>query len=514
MVGPYEDAGTVSLPTPARKHADPGPPPAWHASGLAAAEAEGSFDRLVRIARRLLGSPMAFVSLVGDGDPVIESALGLPPGMGQGTRLRDRRSFCRQVVARGEPLVIRDATSEPAHAGNAAIGTFGIVAYLGVPLRAPDGRVVGSFCVAEASARAWDGDDVATLCDLAASAASEIRLRMELDRLARTEAALLARQAQRDLAMQAHGSLGFWEWEVGSGRVSMDRGFARMFGVDPERAEAGLPLEDYMALIPEPERTAVARRVEAAVRDGGAYAAEHRLLRPDGSHAWVQSRGICAYDPDGRPARFVGILTDVSETKAAFEHQAELRSELGHRIKNTMATVQAVVLQSLRDATDLGSAADNVADRLQGLSRAHDLLAARDWQGADVAALAEACATAFGRERFEVRGGSVALTPRVALAFSMALHELATNAAKYGALSTPLGRIRLAWQAQEKGGDLCLALSWTERGGPPVAAPTRKGFGSRLLQRVLASEVNGRVETDYDPEGVSCRVEARLAPAP
>lgn len=477
-------------------------------------EAEVSFDRLVKLSRRLTGAPMAFVSLVDTYDQVIKSAEGLPAPYGQGFGFRDPRSFCRQVVSREAPLVIPDARADPEHAGNAAIAGLGIVAYLGVPLRAPDGHVVGSFCVADSVPRDWRPEDVEGILDLAGSAATEIRLRQELDRMSRLEMALTAREAQRDLAMKAHGSLGIWEWEIGSGRVSMDRNFAAMFGVDPARAEAGLPLEDYLALIPPEERPLVSRRVEAAVRDGGCYAVEHRLLRPDGSFAWVQSRGTCAYDAGGKPSRFVGIVVDVTEVKAAFEHQAALRSELGHRIKNTMATVQAVVLQSLRDSRDLQEAAACVADRLQGLSRAHDLLTARDWQGADMASLADAVATAFGRDRFSVEGVPAHLPPRAALAFSMALHELATNAAKYGALSGTGGTVGLRWSTVPEGPYARLSLSWTERGGPPVAPPTRKGFGSRLLTRVLAAEVNGSVETAYDPEGVTCRVEARLTRDP
>ncbi|WP_286965147.1 HWE histidine kinase domain-containing protein [Methylobacterium sp.] len=205
--------------------------------------------------------------------------------------------------------------------------------------------------------------------------------------------------------------------------------------------------------------------------------------------------------------------SDVTERVRGEEHQHLLINELNHRVKNTLATVQAIAHQTFRH--DHSAKTDIFEARLLALSKAHDLLTRESWEGADLGQVVDGAIAPFRRTdgtRFRVMGQRVWLPPRTALALAMALHELCTNAAKYGALSIPSGQVVIAWETS--GTDAShLAIRWEEQGGPVVTAPTRQGFGTRLIERALASELNGEVELRYEPGGVVWVVRANLSPA-
>ncbi len=173
--------------------------------------------------------------------------------------------------------------------------------------------------------------------------------------------------------------------------------------------------------------------------------------------------------------------------------QRLLANELNHRVKNSLATVQSIVTTSLRGAVDLETARKAVDARIISLAGAHDLLTDRSWSGADLNDLVARVIAPFGSGQINVEGPSLDVSPKQALALSLALHELATNAAKYGALSRPAGRVELRWEVQGEQ----LHLSWRETGGPPVVAPSRRGFGSRLLEDVLASDLDGQSRLEF-----------------
>ncbi len=224
------------------------------------------------------------------------------------------------------------------------------------------------------------------------------------------------------------------------------------------------------------------------------------------------------HDAAGRPRRVIGIHQEVTEAKRAEEHLRLLIHELNHRVKNTLATVQSIAVQSLNRLAgrEAGAARAAFEARLIALARAHDVLTRESWEGADLAGVVAGAIAPHdgpggggpgeGRPRFAVSGPPLRLSPRMALSIAMALHELATNAVKYGALSCPGGQVAIAWSVA----DGALVLRWRESGGPPVVAPTRTGFGSRLIGRSLARELDGRVEFRFPPEGVTCTIRAPL----
>ncbi|MFN3275376.1 MAG: chemotaxis protein CheB [Paracoccus sp. (in: a-proteobacteria)] len=205
-------------------------------------------------------------------------------------------------------------------------------------------------------------------------------------------------------------------------------------------------------------------------------------------------------------------IEDVTKRKRFEEHREILVGELNHRIKNVMATVQAIASQTLGTATSMEEARATFEARLIALGKSHDLLTRENWAGADLRNIVADTVQplAGGAGRFRIEGPHLWLMPSAALSIAMALHELATNAAKYGALSNEGGQVDIHWQLVGGGDDRRLALRWSESGGPPVVPPTRKGFGSVLVQRVLAAELNGKVCVHYEPSGVVCTIDAPM----
>jgi PAS domain S-box-containing protein len=246
------------------------------------------------------------------------------------------------------------------------------------------------------------------------------------------------------------------------------------------------------------------------------YTVEKRYIRANGSPVWVSVLSSTVRAVDGSFLYAVRVAHDISERKAAEERQRVLINELNHRVKNTLATVQSFARQTARHARDVGDFMARFEGRLIALSMAHDRLTRRNWEDASLAEIvAEELALHGGERRgLFAEGPDLALPPRTALALSMALHELGTNAVKYGALTSPEGRIAVRWTAARDNHSRPreVSLVWEEAGGPPVAAPTTTGFGSRLLQ-AMAAEIGGRGQLTFAPAGVRWELDFPLRDA-
>ena len=254
------------------------------------------------------------------------------------------------------------------------------------------------------------------------------------------------------------------------------------------------------------------RMLRQKVEHGGTTRHELDVRAKSGRLLHWEIISTLTVDDEGRPVGLHAIARDVTERRRAEERQRLLVNELNHRVKNTLALVQGLALQSFREGRDPGEARSAFQERLTALAAAHDLLTRESWEGATLSQLAE---EAIGHHNAQERritfgGPDIVLSPKAAVSLVMALHELGTNAAKYGALSTPEGRVRIAWDVA--GGDR-LALEWRERGGPPVERPDHKGFGFRMIERALAADLAGKAGIAFDPEGLVCRIEAPLAEA-
>jgi two-component sensor histidine kinase len=204
---------------------------------------------------------------------------------------------------------------------------------------------------------------------------------------------------------------------------------------------------------------------------------------------------------------------DITVHRLAGEHQRLLINELNHRVKNTLATVQSIASQTLRNAASPEAAQADLEGRLFALSRAHDVLTRESWEGAFIGEIVSQALMPYrshGAGRLHCEGPEARLSPRMSLALAMALQELATNAIKYGALSNATGEISLTWSVESLSALPYLHMRWEERGGPPVERPKRRGFGSRLIERSLAHELDGEVKIEFAPTGVICTVDAPL----
>lgn len=239
--------------------------------------------------------------------------------------------------------------------------------------------------------------------------------------------------------------------------------------------------------------------------------------RKDGSEFWVTIFINPVRDGSGDVVQHFGSFVDVTSHRREQARSRMMIDELNHRVKNTLSTVQSIVSQALRTVADPEVAREVIESRLFALSRSHDLLTHENWEGVGLLDLVNQAMEPFGVadgrvERFVITGENVRLPPNATLALGIAFHELATNAVKYGAFSNAAGSILVGWTIEPTPEGNRLILRWQEKDGPPVAPPSRKGFGSRVIERGLAHELDGAVHLDFRTEGVVCTIEAPAPP--
>ena len=316
-----------------------------------------------------------------------------------------------------------------------------------------------------------------------------------------TEAALRENE-QRLHATYEQAAIGIGEIDASGRFLRVNECLCAISGYD--RAELlAMTLEDIT--YPEDREAELDMFRKQMAGQIATYSIEKRLTHKDGHPVWIGVSASRVDDMKGQPLYGIRVIRDISARKRAEARQALLINELNHRVKNTLATVQSIARQTLHNARTSAQAAKDLENRLLALSRAHDVLTRENWEGArfpDIVAQAIAPYLNRGKGRFHVKGPETRLTPQQALALAMALQELAANAAKYGSLSNDEGLVSIEWTHAEAADGLHLHLTWKESGGPPVEPPTRRGFGTRLIERSLARELEGQMKIEFLPEGV------------
>ncbi len=254
------------------------------------------------------------------------------------------------------------------------------------------------------------------------------------------------------------------------------------------------------------------RMLRQKLEHGGTTRHDIEVFAPDGRRMYWEINSSLAYDIAGNVVGLHAIARDVTERHESEERQRLLVNELNHRVKNTLALVQGLAVQSLAEGRDMKEARGVFEQRLSALARAHDLLTRESWSGATLSELVDASTGHFNQPpgRIESRGKVLRLEPKAAVSLSLALHELATNAAKYGALSSPGGRVVIEWQT---GARNRLLIEWTEHDGPAVDPPARRGFGLKMVERVLGADLGGSAAIEFRTEGLRCLIEAPLEQA-
>jgi two-component sensor histidine kinase len=236
------------------------------------------------------------------------------------------------------------------------------------------------------------------------------------------------------------------------------------------------------------------------------YETEFRIVRPDGEIRWCAGTAAATIDKDGRIVRVSGVTVDITERKRAEERQNLLAREVDHRAKNALALAQSIVRLTRGD--DVKDYIQAVEGRINALARVHTILSLSSWQGAEIGKLIdEEIAPYSTGDQIALLGPEIQLQPATAQTLALALHELVTNSAKYGALSMLSGRLKIQWKVQADG----LQLIWEEQGGPPVEKPISRGFGTRSVIASIESQLRGRADFDWRPEGLICRLSVPLA---
>ena len=315
-------------------------------------------------------------------------------------------------------------------------------------------------------------------------------------------------------ALSASGT-GTWRWDIRQDRIEWDPAMAHVFSLAPSQAPK--TSNDFFNLVHPEDREQASHIIGQAVKGGGTAEYEFRALLPNGVERWIYDRSRAVHDAEGRPLYMIGACLDITERKRAEERQALLLNELNHRVKNSLATVQSLAVQTMRSSGSPEAFQDNFMARLMALSATHDILTQKLWESASIREILAAELQPYGgvdQQRIMANGEAVHLKPQQALSLGMAFHELATNAAKYGALSSPQGCVRISWDvAQDATGGPQLSVRWREQGGPVVEKPMRRGFGTRLIDRSIVHELGGVIDMNFVPTGVECSFRVPLTTA-
>jgi PAS domain S-box-containing protein len=364
-----------------------------------------------------------------------------------------------------------------------------------------NGALVGKFMTYYADPHEFSANETELALTIARQLGFSLgRMRTEE---ARGAAELALRESQRrlQLALTA-GRMGAWEWDIDTGKVIWSPNLEDIHGLEP--GTFGGNFDDFKRDIHPEDIERVLAKVEESLATRQDYNLIYRIVRPDGEVRALEAFGRLVFDANGNPRKFAGICMDVTERRRTEEQRDLLVAELSHRVKNTLATVVSIAQQSFAKDQTVEEARESFSDRIRALGQTHGRLAEANWSGVSFETLLLDEFAPYRSEATNIKlsGPSIRLSPKQALTLGMAIHELATNAAKYGALSLKGGRVGVVW---EVAGDH-LAIHWAEAGGPPVKVPRRSGFGRLLLERALAADLKGEVRLDFAPTGLRCDI--------
>jgi len=462
---------------------------------------DSDFDRLTRLASRLVDAEFALITLVEENRQWAKSRIG-PDELQE---LAIEHSFCAHAIAAldADHLVVPDLTRDPRFAYHPMVaGQMGLRFYAGAPI-VVRGQRLGSLCVLDRRAdRPMQQGTIAQLVDLAGMAATLIELKDEARVRARTAAELMREEWRHALTLEA-GKVGSWVWDVRSDEVSCNDTFRRVHGLP----EAGtISFDSVLATIDPADLPRVREAIEAAFETGVDYATEMRIAT---TRRWVSVRGrVYQRDASGKPLIMMGACLDVTESRESADRMRLLLRELNHRVKNTLAVIQSIARQTIGQNPDPREFLAAFSGRLRTLSDAHALLADQDWEGVH---LYDVIAGQLGPDfltkpdRANVVGENVLLPADHALGLGLILHELTTNAHLHGAWSNEEGIVNIFWEIRpepERG----LLLTWKETGGPAVAQPESPGLGTRLIERSLSKVIDSRVDLAFEPDGVRAQM--------
>jgi PAS domain S-box-containing protein len=398
-------------------------------------------------------------------------------------------------LGRGRILTVPDLDAEPWGALT-PLRRGGTRALLTVPIL-DDGRlaaIVHVHCVAPHS---WSTDDENLVVEVAERVWSSVER-------ARAEAQLRVSEAKFRTIAEA---LPAFVWILGTDLklVYVNERWIRFSGLPPDQA-LGF---SWMDAIHPDDLKQIVSDIRHLIVNESAYTIEARYRPPNGEYRWHMIRAEPLHNARGEFVGWCGASVDIHDLKVSEERQVLLIRELHHRVKNTLATVQGIVSSTARTAKNMDAFYHGFVPRLVSLAQTHNLLTGDQWQKASLGELLRNELGPYsdpGGTRAVIEGPTVEFPSEFAVPLGMAIHELTTNAAKHGAFSTSEGQVEVRWTVSDEAKGPLLHLTWTERNGPPVDPPTRQGFGSRLLRRVLTAQLAAEVDIAYEREGLRCTI--------
>lgn len=474
-----------------------------HATVPDMAVPDGDFDGIVEIAAGLFDAPIALVTLIDREWQWFKAAVGTTE-----TRAPSEDSFCAPVANSGTGLVLLDAAAEPQFMRcRPVIGPPFPRFYAAAPI-VLDAQVIGTVCVLDNEPRSSVPQHLLKQLDrLADLAASLFKLKDEARRRALKEAALSREERRHAMALEA-ANIGSWLWDIRSGTIAGNSAMMRMFDLPPD---SSIGAKEIFGAIHIDDRGATFTKLRQAMKADDEY---DGMFRVGDTGRWLLGRGrVHDRDAKGRPLTFIGVTIDVTDQQASVQRTRLLLKELNHRVKNTLAMLQSLARQTLRQTSDPAEFMTAFAGRLQAISEAHGLLSDHEWgtiRLAELIAKQLAPHVSDYAAQIEIHKDEISLGPDQAVGLGLVLHELATNAVKYGSLSVPKGKVVLTARNVVEDGDAVLHLTWTEVGGPPVREPKRRGFGTILIERSLDKVLGSSVKVEYLPAGVTALIRLPL----
>jgi PAS domain S-box-containing protein len=324
-----------------------------------------------------------------------------------------------------------------------------------------------------------------------------------------TERKLRASEERLRLAIET-ARLGEWVWEIEAGKQDWSPRMLSILGLPSDQP---VNAEMFIARIHQEDRDRVERAITAALAGRARYQVEFRMIGSDGRLSWISSSGNVVAQP-GKPTRMVGVALDVTERKRAEEHQKLLLAELQHRVRNTLAVVRSIIRRTAATSRTAEDFALHLDGRISALGRTENLVTRDPRAGVDLEFLVAEELLAHGAredDQVSISGPEIRLQPRVAETFGLAVHELATNALKYGALAGPEGRIAITWRVEEGKDGPHLVFEWVETNVRVVSpAPRREGFGTELLERTISYELGANASLTFGPGGLRYTIDVPL----
>ena len=322
----------------------------------------------------------------------------------------------------------------------------------------------------------------------------------------RAELVLAERNLQLALAGKA-ALVGSYAYDVNTDRLQVDEGYAALHGL-PEGTVETTRTEWRARTLPEDVERVEGIRAQAFRKRLGEFDIEYRIARAGGRVQWIESRSFISYTSDGEPQRVVGVNIDITERKRAEDQQQKLTAELDHRVKNVLAAVSAIASHTKDASSSMDGFVAALDNRIRSMASTHELLSSRRWQGVPLEDLVRRELAPYATHKnIRINGPNVILSAEAAQATASVLHELTTNAAKYGALSTGNGQVSVCWsRATNCKKPAPLFIEWLETGGPRMGAQSASGYGRRVITELVPYELGGTACLLFPPEGVRCRL--------